>query len=63
MRTNVLAMPFVNALHVLCITLVFGTILIVDLRLLGLLDRGARSRSYRARDAAADLGRVRSAPW
>lgn len=39
MRGNVLAMPLVNALHVLCITLVFGTILVVDLRLLGLRDR------------------------
>jgi hypothetical protein len=39
MRTNLLAMPWVNALHVLCITVVFGTILVVDLRLLGLLDR------------------------
>lgn len=42
MRSNLLAMPIVNALHVLCVTLVFGTILVVDLRLLGLLDR-ARS--------------------
>ncbi|HTQ35532.1 MAG TPA: DUF6644 family protein [Steroidobacteraceae bacterium] len=40
MRSNVLAMPFVEASHVLCITLVFGTILVVDLRLLGLFDRG-----------------------
>jgi hypothetical protein len=39
MRGTVLAMPIVEAAHVLCITLVFGTILIVDLRLLGLLDR------------------------
>lgn len=39
MRGNVLAMPLVNALHVLCISIVFGTILVVDLRLLGLLDR------------------------
>ncbi|MEI7949525.1 MAG: DUF6644 family protein [Gammaproteobacteria bacterium] len=39
MRSNVLAMPWVNAAHVLCVTLVFGTILVVDLRLLGLLDR------------------------
>ncbi len=35
-----MAMPFVNAVHVLCITLVYGSILVVDLRLLGLLDRG-----------------------
>ncbi len=40
MRGNLLAMPVVNAVHVLCVTLVFGTILVVDLRLLGLLDRG-----------------------
>jgi hypothetical protein len=39
MRTNLLAMPWVNALHVLSITVVFGTILVVDLRLLGLVDR------------------------
>jgi hypothetical protein len=40
MRSNVHAMPWVNAVHVLCITLVFGSILVVDLRLLGLLDKG-----------------------
>jgi len=40
MRSNVLAMPWVNVTHVLCVTFVFGTILIVDLRLLDLLDRG-----------------------
>ena len=40
MRGNVLAMPWVNTIHVLCITLVYGSILVVDLRLLGLLDRG-----------------------
>ena len=40
MRSNVLAMPWVNAAHVLCVTLVFGSVLVVDLRLLGLLDRG-----------------------
>ncbi len=39
MRSNLLAMPLVNAAHVLCITLVFGTILVVDMRLLGLFDR------------------------
>lgn len=39
MRTSLLAMPWVNAIHVLCVTLVFGSILVVDLRLLGLLDR------------------------
>lgn len=40
MRSNLLAMPLVNAAHVLCVTLVFGSIIVVDLRLLGLLDRG-----------------------
>ncbi|HTQ98600.1 MAG TPA: DUF6644 family protein [Candidatus Acidoferrum sp.] len=40
MRGNLLAMPLVNAAHVMCVTLVFGTIIVVDLRLLGLLDRG-----------------------
>lgn len=40
MRASEHAMPWVNAVHVLCITLVFGTILVVDLRLLGLLDKG-----------------------
>jgi hypothetical protein len=40
MRGNLLAMPWVNVAHVLCVTVVFGTILVVDLRLLGLFDRG-----------------------
>jgi len=35
MRTNVKAMPIVEAIHVLCAATVFGTILVVDLRLLG----------------------------
>jgi hypothetical protein len=39
MRGNVHAMPWVNIAHVLCIAVVFGSILVVDLRLLGLLDR------------------------
>jgi hypothetical protein len=39
MRGHVLAMPLVEAAHVLCIAVVFGTILVVDLRLLGLFDR------------------------
>jgi hypothetical protein len=38
MRTSVKAMPFVEATHVLAAVTVFGTILIVDLRLLGLPD-------------------------
>ena len=36
MRTSVKAMPIVEAIHVLAAATVFGTILIVDLRLLGL---------------------------
>ena len=35
MRGNLKAMPIVEAIHVLCAVTVFGTILIVDLRLLG----------------------------
>jgi hypothetical protein len=38
MRTNVLAMPIVEALHVIAAATVFGTVLVVDLRLLGLPD-------------------------
>ncbi|NLR70477.1 hypothetical protein HGI47_06265 [Novosphingobium sp. ERN07] len=34
-RENVNAFPLIESLHVLAITLVFGTILIVDLRLVG----------------------------
>jgi hypothetical protein len=36
MRTSVKALPIVNALHVMAIATVFGTIFIVDLRLLGI---------------------------
>jgi hypothetical protein len=35
MRTSVKAMPFVEATHVLAASVVFGTVFIVDLRLLG----------------------------
>jgi hypothetical protein len=35
LRTSLKAMPIVNALHVMSIATVFGTIFIVDLRLLG----------------------------
>ena len=38
MRTSVKAMPIVESIHVLAAATVFGTILIVDLRLLGLPD-------------------------
>src|SRR6186713_470644 len=36
MRTSVKAMPIVESIHVLAAATVFGTIFIVDLRLLGL---------------------------
>jgi len=39
MRSNVLAMPVVEAAHVLAAVTVLGTVLVVDLRLLGLTDR------------------------
>lgn len=38
MRSSLKAMPVVEALHVLAATTVFGTVLIVDLRLLGFPD-------------------------
>lgn len=38
MRGSLKAFPIVEAAHVMAVALVFGTILIVDLRLLGLLD-------------------------
>ncbi|MFM1885905.1 MAG: hypothetical protein RL026_1062 [Pseudomonadota bacterium] len=38
MRTNLKAMPVVEAIHVMAVAGVFGTILVVDLRLLGLTD-------------------------
>jgi hypothetical protein len=38
MRTSVKAMPIVESIHVLAAATVFGTIFIVDLRLLGLPD-------------------------
>ncbi len=38
MRTSVKAMPIVESIHVLAAATVFGSILIVDLRLLGLRD-------------------------
>lgn len=38
MRSSLKAFPVIEAAHVMAIALVFGTILIVDLRLLGLLD-------------------------
>lgn len=36
MRSSLKALPIVEAIHVLAITVVYGTILIVDLRLLGI---------------------------
>lgn len=38
MRGSLKAMPFVEATHVLAAATVFGSVLVVDLRLLGLLD-------------------------
>lgn len=38
MRTTVKAVPIVEAIHVMAIAVVFGTILVVDLRLLGVRD-------------------------
>ena len=38
MRTSVKAMPVVDAIHVMAVALVFGTVLVVDLRLLGFPD-------------------------
>jgi hypothetical protein len=38
MRTSVKAMPFVEAIHVMAVAVVFGTVLVVDLRLLGFPD-------------------------
>ena len=40
MRTSVKAMPIIESLHVLAAAMVFGTIFIVDLRLLGVIDMG-----------------------
>ena len=40
MRQSLLAQPIVEALHVLLIAVVFGTIMIVDLRLLGFPSTG-----------------------
>ncbi len=44
MRTSLTALPVINALHVMALAVVFGTIFIVDLRLLGFPDT---KRSYR----------------
>jgi hypothetical protein len=44
LRSEVRALPVVNALHVMGVGLLFGTILVVDLRLLGL---AGRARSFR----------------
>ena len=52
MRNSVKAMPVVEAVHVMAVAVVFGSILIVDLRLLGFLDR---SRPY-SRVASELLG-------
>jgi hypothetical protein len=39
MRTSLKALPIIEAIHVMAVITVFGTILLVDLRLLGWLDR------------------------
>lgn len=44
MRENALALPGIGALHVIAITLLLGTIAIVDLRLLGLAAHRHSSR-------------------
>lgn len=38
MRSSLKAMPIIESIHVLCAAVVFGTVLIVDLRLLGYPD-------------------------
>ena len=50
-------MQLVEATHVLAAVMLFGTVLIVDLRLLGLPTRRARSRASAAR-RCPDLGRL-----
>ena len=49
MRNTNPAMQVVEATHVLAAVMVLGTVLIVDLRLLGLPTRRARSRASAAR--------------
>jgi hypothetical protein len=39
MRTSLKALPIIEAIHVMAVITVFGTILLVDLRLLGWVDR------------------------
>ena len=39
MRSSVKAMPIVESIHVMAIAVVFGTIFVVDMRMLGLLDK------------------------
>ncbi|BAV63340.1 DUF6644 family protein [Sphingobium cloacae] len=43
-RANVSAFPMLESLHVLALTMVFGTILIVDLRLLGIVSHRRSAR-------------------
>lgn len=40
MRGSLKALPIIESIHVMAVATVFGTILIVDLRLMGLADRG-----------------------
>jgi hypothetical protein len=43
-RANLSAFPMIESLHVLALTMVFGTILIVDLRLLGIVSHRRSAR-------------------
>ena len=43
-RANVSAFPMIESLHVLALTIVFGTILIVDLRLIGVASHRRSAR-------------------
>ncbi len=48
MRSSLKAMPVVESIHVFCVALIFGTILIVDLRMLGYPDtKRSWTKTYR----------------
>lgn len=44
MRLSLKAMPIVEAIHVMAVAVIFGTILVVDLRLMGLTSRRRSAR-------------------
>jgi hypothetical protein len=47
MRSSLKAMPVVESIHVFCVALIFGTILIIDLRMLGYPDtKRSWTRTY-----------------